>query len=313
MLRLGTSERSMPAVERLAKVAVELWARPDDTDALLPDASVGSRADAEPTVTLAGPPDPQNPSGFLSPLGIADQVGVGRELRRIIDVCRELGLYPRPDRYSVMVAPPADRRVMLFTVWPRQDEDGSFRIWKSPKAFARYVPGVTLEHAQAVLGTSEEEGVLPAYDTEALLAAIRILIPEPLAAVDGAPEPDEPGILRADVRRIITRRSGQATQELALEFSRLVLELDGVRLRPQKSKGEPSYFQVRYRAFGTVIAYVTPRTSEVGIEYRLPATHETYGVAISRDQAYGIQLRVRSAEDLPVAIRLLQEAIALTG
>ena len=106
------------------------------------------------------------------------EVGVGVELRRIIEVSREIGLYPRPDRYSVMVSPPADRRIYLFTVWPQWDEGGSFRIWKSPSALARWVPGVTLQAAQAALGASEDPGVLLAGQTEVFLAAVRDLVPD---------------------------------------------------------------------------------------------------------------------------------------
>lgn len=162
--------------EHLSQEAVSLWQRPDDTDAPLPATADGAELGADAGPALAGPPDSDNPTAFVSPLAIADEVGVGNELRRIIDVARELGLYPRPERYSVMVSPPADKRVMLFTVWPQWDEGGSFRIWKSPKAFARWVPGATIEAAQAALGESEDAGVLLAYDTEALLKAVRNLV-----------------------------------------------------------------------------------------------------------------------------------------
>jgi len=112
--------------ERLATLAMSVWSRPDDSD----EESEPSRAELSDTGTpqLVGPPDPDNPDAFASPLAIADEVGVGVELRRIIEVSREIGLYPRPDRYSVMVSPPADRRIYLFTVWPqwtRADRSGS--------------------------------------------------------------------------------------------------------------------------------------------------------------------------------------------
>ncbi len=67
-----------------------------------------------------------------APLAIADEVGVGTAFRRIISVCREAGLHPRPDRLSVMFAPPSHRRMFLFTVWPQWENGGSFRVWKFP-------------------------------------------------------------------------------------------------------------------------------------------------------------------------------------
>lgn len=164
---------------RLADVAIRIWPRPDDTS----DEEVVEEAEAAKAVVpvMLGEPDPERPDAFARVLSIADGAGVGADLRRIVAVARELGLHPRPDRYSVLLAPPADRRVMLVVLWPQSDDGGSFRIIKSPKAFARFVPGVTLDAAKAALGASEDPGVLFRYDVEALLSAIRTLIPEPLA------------------------------------------------------------------------------------------------------------------------------------
>ena len=265
----------------------------------------------------AGPPDPENPSGFAQPLAIADEVGVGHELRLIVQVARGLGLYPRPDRYSVMVSPPTDKRTYLFTVWPQWDEGGSFRIWKSPAAFATRIPGVTLEAAQAALGASEEAGVLLARDTGALLEAIRGLIP-----VDWAPPSfDErraalmsllienleqvPG----EVLRLIDHRA-EPSPEPALRFAAGALALDGVMLRPQQSRGDPWYFQVRHSKFSQVVAYAHPRPGEIRIEYRLPGTHTTYGLANARDNFYGIVLVARDEEGVQVALRLLDDALS---
>ena len=86
--------------------------------------------------------------------------------------------------------------------------------------------------------------------------------------------------------------------------------LEGVFLRPQQSKYEPWYFQVRHPRFRQVVAYTHPRPGEVRIEYRLPGSHDTYGLATGRDSFHGIVLTARSGDDLDVAARLLRDALA---
>ena len=298
--------------ERLAAVAVELWTRPNDRDGDVQ----GTVASSAPTPSPAGPPDPENPAAFASPLAIADEVGVGRELRLIIAVSRELGLYPRPDRYSVMVSPPADKRAYLFTVWPQANEGGSFRIWKSPPAFATWIPGVTLDAARAALGSSEEAGVLLAQDTDALLAAVRNLVPGELAgpAFDARrAELLELGIdslaaVPGSVLRLIDERAAP-DPIAALRFAAGALQIEGVTLLPQDSRGEAHYFQVRHPRVGPVVAYANPHPGHVRIEYRLPQTHDTYGTATARNQTYGIVMTARDEPGVAIALRLLRDAL----
>lgn len=306
--------------ERLAAVAVGLWQRPDDDSSGATVAADQGGVDGAPSARVpVGPPDPENPTAFASPLAIADEVGVGNELRRIIGVARELGLYPRPDRYSVMVSPPADRRVYLFTVWPQWDEGGSFKLWKSPSAFAKWLPGVTLEAAQGALGSSEDPDVLLAHDTEALLEAVRRLVPA--GALNQTKDERRASLLRLgienadripdDVLRVIDLRASGAP-ELALRFGSGALALDRVILRAQQSKGDPWYFQVRHPRFSQVVAYVHPRPGDVRIEYRLPGNRDTYGVGVARDNPYGIVLTVREPAGLEVALKLLGDALDRT-
>jgi hypothetical protein len=127
----------------LADLAVELWSRP---------VAPAPPQVASPVATAAGP--------LGEVLGIASALGVGEELGAIATRATDLGLALRPDRYSLMVSPPRDKRVMLFTVWPQSLEGGSFRIWRSAKAFADYIPGVTQNAAIAALG-EDGEGTLP--------------------------------------------------------------------------------------------------------------------------------------------------------
>ncbi|MEI8334288.1 MAG: hypothetical protein WCH74_10615 [Chloroflexota bacterium] len=264
--------------------------------------------------------DPWHPDAFASPLAIADEIGIGSELRRIIEVSRAIGLHPRPDRHSVLIAPPADKRMNLFTVWPQWDEGGSFRVSKSPAAFAEWVPGVTLDAAQAALGSAEEPGVLLPGDVDALLAAVRDLVPPDWAT--GSLDERRAALLGLGIEgldlvpdgvlRVIDKRAG-AKPEIALRFAATSPGLDGVTLRPQQGKGDPWYFQVRHPRFSVVVAYAWPRPGEVRIEYRLPGTHDTHGVAVARESnSYGIVLTARDEEGLAVAIQLLRDALAAT-
>ena len=301
--------------ERLASAAGDLWTRPND------EVSAGG-ADDNPapvsaTPVLIGPPDPENPTAFSSPLSIADEIGIGRELRHIIATSRELGLHPRPDRNSVMVSPPADRRFYLFTVWPQWDHGGSFKLWKSPAAFAKWLPGVELDAARAALGGSEDAGVLLAHDTDAFVGLLRRLVPVRELSqklVDQRDHLVALGVAGADkvphdVLRVIDLRAPGAP-DLALRFAAGAIGLDGAFLRSQQGKGDPWYFQVRHPAISQVVAYVNVRPSDLRIEYRLPGTHETYGVGVAREQGYGIVVKLEDEADLETALRLLADALA---
>lgn len=296
--------------ERLADVAIRIWSRPDDTadEEVLKEAEVAKGA----IPVLLGEPDPERPDAFARVLSIADGAGVGAELRRIVAVARELGLHPRPDRYSVLLAPPADRRVMLVVLWPQSDDGGSFRIIKSPKSFARFVPGVTLDAAKAALGASEDPGVLFRYDVDALLSAIRSLIPEPLETPGtNGEEEEEPGRVPVSVHSLIRLRAAPTGIDLAEAFAEAAAAIPGTRLKVQRSStGDPWYYRIRHPKFGQAVAYIHPRPTDLYVEFRLPQNHATYGVATSRDHFYGILIKAHDESELAVAVQLLNDAIA---
>ena len=302
--------------DHLARRAVSLWWRPE-----------GVTDQATTRSTDLAPAPPSEPPGssasaladeaaFAEVLTVADGVGVGEELRRIVVVCRDLGLHPRPYRHSVMVSPPDDRRSYLFTVWPQAKDGGSFRIWSSPAAFARFFTGVSLTDAQAELGATEGPDVLPAADVDRLLASVRRLVgvPRPGAGLEEVTEPhgddaDAP-VVPAEVEWLMEMRSSPTTAPLVRRLAEEALGMDGVRLRAQSGKGEPSYFQIRHPRFSQVVAYVRPRYDDVYIEYRLPSDWETYGVAKRRENNfYGITFKVEEDRDVDDALRLLRDAL----
>lgn len=295
--------------ERLIDVALALWTRPNDHE----QASARTGTPTAPAHgPLAGPPDPIAPDAFAPVYAEADECGVGVSLRHIVARAREMGLYVRPDAHSVALCPPTDRRATLVTVRPDPDHDGAFSLYKSPTAFARHIPGVTLEAAQRALGASEDRGALAVREVDALIEAIESLIPVPLEAparpVPSAP--GVPGVVPIEVRSIIERHAAGDKLGLASAFADAAAAVSGVALVPQKqSAGNPVYFRVMNLARKHAVAYVWPRPDFVRVEYRLPSAHDTYGVAESRDRPYGIVFTLRSESDLGVAIRLLEDAL----
>lgn len=109
---------------------------------------------------------------------------------------------------------------------------------------------------------------------------------------------------------LIENRASAWIKPLAERFAVEASSLDRVELRAQQSKADPWYFQVRHPRFAQVVAYVHPRQTELHIEYRLAPDHETYGGAQRRDNIYGIVMKVRQLADLPIAFRLLRDALA---
>lgn len=302
--------------ERLAELAVRIWARPQmGAEGASPEPMPSATHGTEPVVTPSSVV--ADGDAFDAPLSIATAVGVAGELRRIIATSRELGLHPRADKYCVMVTPPSDRRVMLFTVWPQGDDGGSFRIWTSPEAFAHSFNGIGLEQARVVLGGSDAAGTLRASDVAPFLDAIAGLVgaKAPSTPTDVAQErPGVAGTVPEAVEEVIDHRAGPWISPLARQFAEDAAARDGVILRPNSSKnGQPWYFQVRHPRFRQVVAYAHPRQDELRIDYRLPSESDTYGVAKSQDNFYGVSLRVKEPGDLAIASQLLTDALARDG
>jgi Holliday junction resolvase-like predicted endonuclease len=81
----------------------------------------------------------------------ADQAGVGKEFRAILEAAQRYGLHPRPYQQSIMYTPPNNRRRMLFTVWISPTSNRLLQAYIGPGAFAEFYP-VTEEKATEILG-----------------------------------------------------------------------------------------------------------------------------------------------------------------
>lgn len=112
-----------------------------------------------------------------------------------------------------------------------------------------------------------------------------------------------------NILAFIRQRSSGPVEAVAVEFAERLAAVDGLELRPQSSKGEPWYFQVRSPKFKQVLAYVNVSPASVRIDYRLPKDHDTGGRALARDNFYGVSLRITDASELEFAMKLIEDAL----
>lgn len=81
---------------------------------------------------------------------VARQNGLGTDFERLLELARRHGLYLRPFKNSVMLAPQANRTRTLITVWAVPFESGKLYVLVVPEAFAEFF-GVTDEQAREKL------------------------------------------------------------------------------------------------------------------------------------------------------------------
>lgn len=81
----------------------------------------------------------------------AEVRGVGVPFRKLVETAERNGLYLRPWKRCVMVAPPANRSRALFTVWNEPDGD-RLVLWLGTEAIAEFYPPLTEEEIKGELG-----------------------------------------------------------------------------------------------------------------------------------------------------------------
>ena len=91
----------------------------------------------------------------------AVDVGVGEQFDRFVKMSEHAGLPVQPQRSSVRIAPPADRRRFLMYASPgARASGGGLSIWVGPKRFAESFSHIDEEEATAALGRYDEGGFL---------------------------------------------------------------------------------------------------------------------------------------------------------
>jgi hypothetical protein len=106
------------------------------------EGTVGSSASSAALLPVRMRPPSARPHRKMSVDAIralADQTGIGPLVDRILGTARDLQLYLRPYRTSVMITPPNNHTRMLFTVWG-QGKGGKVRMCVGHSPFAEYFP-----------------------------------------------------------------------------------------------------------------------------------------------------------------------------
>jgi hypothetical protein len=112
------------------------------------------------------------------------------------------------------------------------------------------------------------------------------------------------------VRDLIERRATERP-DLAIGFAEQAVSREGVHLRAQESKNEATYFQVRSSTLPYVVAYANVFARELKVDFRLPDTHEPYGVAKPRPgNAYGLGVILRDQGQMGAVLQLLDDALS---
>lgn len=104
----------------------------------------------------------------------ADEAGVGKEFRTILQAGLEVGLNARPYKRSIMYTPPSRRDRMIFTVWAEKKDDG-VSIYVGLEPFVEFYP---LSEADVVRHLGFEESgwyALNAEEARAFADGLRTL------------------------------------------------------------------------------------------------------------------------------------------
>ena len=109
----------------------------------------------------------------------AVEVGVGEQFDRFVEMSERAGLPVQPQRSSVRVAPPSDRRRFLMYASPgARASGGGLSIWVGPKRFAEWFPHIDEEEATAALGRYGDGGFLSGEELHERLKQIEGFLKE---------------------------------------------------------------------------------------------------------------------------------------
>ena len=111
---------------------------------------------------------------------VAVQEGVVSQFDRFVRMSADAGLAVQPQKASVRIAPPADRRHFLLYASPYR---GGLGIYTSPSQFAKFFP-ITEEEAAKALAPDGEEGHLTGAALDARLDQIELFLTERIKPLD---------------------------------------------------------------------------------------------------------------------------------
>lgn len=111
---------------------------------------------------------------------VAVQEGVVEQFNRFVLMSKDAGLAVQPQKASVRIAPPADRRRFLLYASPSR---GGISIYTGPSAFAEFFP-ISEEEAAEALAPDGEEGHLTGAALDARLDQIKRFLTERIQRLD---------------------------------------------------------------------------------------------------------------------------------
>lgn len=109
----------------------------------------------------------------------AVDAGVGKQFDRFVKMSEQAGLPVQPQRSSVRIAPPSDRRRFLMYASPGAGASGGLSIWVGPKRFAESFSHIDEEEATAALGRYGEGGFLRGEELRKRLDQIECFLTGP--------------------------------------------------------------------------------------------------------------------------------------
>ena len=110
--------------------------------------------------------------------------GVGEQFDRFVAMSKEAGLAVQPQRASVRIAPPTDRRRFLMYAQPRAGASGGeLGIWVGPQQFAEFFPDVSEQEAIKALGKYTDGAYLAGVDLDNRLKEIQQFLTEKIKKV----------------------------------------------------------------------------------------------------------------------------------
>ena len=107
----------------------------------------------------------------------AAEVGVAAQFERFLAMSEEAGLAVQPQRASVRIAPPVDRRRYLMYAAPQAgDGGGGLVIWATPARFAEFFSRISEEEAADALTEYEDGGFVTGRHLDERLNQIERLL-----------------------------------------------------------------------------------------------------------------------------------------
>jgi len=126
------------------------------------------------------PSQTNGPDGTMEQVvRLAESAGTAKSIHACINKAKEIGLYPRAWKTSIMFAPSANRTRALFTIWATPQKD-KMRLWVGGEVFTEFY-AVSISSVRALLG-AEGHRYMTDQEVEEFLEGLEKLLKPAIAA-----------------------------------------------------------------------------------------------------------------------------------